>query len=256
MTRSTLLVVVLVLASPLLHAQEKVEIEKIARYLARGLDAVLILDYGHPDYDVRTAAGVAAFARYAAAAVQRYAGPRVRFEVWNEPNHPTYWGGAPDAAEYAALADGALSAIRAVAPGAVVSTGGLSYFDFPYLAQMLRLGAADAADAVALHAYETPEGLAEKWVQADRLIRDVLGEARPLWITEWGYTLGNAGAASRGDDPAFLDRQAHFVLVNMVFQARLSQRFDQAVAAFVHIVDPYAGRDLSDAAEQVEPMIR
>lgn len=35
MTRSTLLVVVLVLASPLLHAQEKVEIEKIARYLAR-----------------------------------------------------------------------------------------------------------------------------------------------------------------------------------------------------------------------------
>ncbi len=183
----------------------------VADILGRGLDAVLILDYGHPAHDVRAPAGVSAFARYAAEAARRYAGPRVRFEVWNEPNHPSFWGSEPDAGEYAALASAALDAIRAAAPDAMVSTGGLSYFDFPYLARMLRLGAADAADAIAVHAYELPEALSEKWVQADRLIRDVLGEGRPIWITEWGYSIGMDDGDALGADPAFQDRQAMLV---------------------------------------------
>ncbi|MCB1955293.1 MAG: cellulase family glycosylhydrolase, partial [Rhodocyclaceae bacterium] len=180
----------------------------VQEILARGLQLVLILDYGHPDHDVRGTAGMAAFARYAGQAAQRYAGERVRFEIWNEPDHPNFWGGAPSAAEYSALARATLAEIRAVAPDAMVSSGGLSYFDFPYLRAMLRLGAADAADAIAVHAYEQPEGLAEKWVMADRLIRDETGDRKPLWITEWGYSVDAAEAAGQGDEAGFLEWQA------------------------------------------------
>ncbi len=175
---------------------------------ARGLDLLLILDYGHADHDVRSAEGIAAFARYAAAAAARYASEHVAFEIWNEPNHPLYWGGAPDAGQYAALAGAALDAIRSAAPDAVVGTGGLSYFDFPYLKAMLEAGAADLADAVGLHAYEKPEGLAEKWVMAERLIRDKTDLPLPIWLTEWGYSIGTMDLGGDAADPAFLARQA------------------------------------------------
>ncbi|MCB1894981.1 MAG: cellulase family glycosylhydrolase [Zoogloeaceae bacterium] len=175
---------------------------------ARGLRVLLILDYGHPDHDFRTAEGIAAYARFAAAAAQRYAGDDVAFEIWNEPDHASYWAGAPNARQYAALASAAMSAMRSVAPDAVISTGGLSYFDLPYLTEMLAAGAADLADAVAIHAYGRPEALPANWVTADRLIRDQLGAQLPIWLTEWGFSLGMAGLGEDGSDPEFLDRQA------------------------------------------------
>ena len=175
---------------------------------ARGLRVLLILDYGHPDHDFRTAEGVSAYARFAAAAAQRYAADDVAFEIWNEPDHENYWAGAPDAGQYAALATAAMSAMRSVAPDAVISTGGLSYFDLPYLTEMLASGAADRADAVAIHAYGRPEALPGNWVAADRLIRDLLGVRLPIWLTEWGFSLGMVGLGEDGSDPGFLDRQA------------------------------------------------
>ncbi|MCB1915698.1 MAG: cellulase family glycosylhydrolase [Rhodocyclaceae bacterium] len=193
---------------------------------ARGLRMLLILDYGHPDYDFRSADGIAAFSRFAAAAAQRYAAADVAFEIWNEPDHANYWAGAPDAGEYAALASAAMSAMRARVPDAVISTGGLSYFDFPYLEAMLKSGAADLADAVGVHAYDSPELLAGKWVTAGRLIQEELGTALPIWLTEWGFSLGMAGLGADGAHPDFLARQAQLaarsLLVHWALGAEVS----------------------------------
>jgi hypothetical protein len=69
----------------------------------------------------------AAFAAFAGSAVERF-GPRgVRnWEVWNEPNLGLFWSPQPEPASYAALLAPTYDAIKAVDPGAVVITGGLS----------------------------------------------------------------------------------------------------------------------------------
>jgi len=53
----------------------------------------------------------AAFAAFSGAAARHFRG-RAAWEVWNEPNVPRYWMGAPDALCYVALARDAAAAIR------------------------------------------------------------------------------------------------------------------------------------------------
>ena len=74
---------------------------------ARGMGALLILDYGHPDHGgkvPRTAEDIAAFGRFAEAAARRFKGRDVRYEIWNEPNIVQFWPPGPNAREYAATA--------------------------------------------------------------------------------------------------------------------------------------------------------
>ena len=210
---------------------------------ARGLRMLLILDYGHPDHDFRSAEGVAAFARFAAEATRRYAAGDVAFEVWNEPDHESFWAGAPDAGQYGTLAAAAMAAMREAVPDAVISTGGLSHFDFAYLTDMLEAGAADLADAVAIHAYDSPESLAERWVATDRLLREELGASLPIWLTEWGFSLGMVGLGDDGSEPEFLDRQARLVSRSLLVHWALGAEVSIAYKLYSRGDDPLSVED-------------
>ena len=72
------------------------------------------------------------YARFVAEAVRRYksggpAGTRIRaWEIWNEPNNPPFWAGAPDARAYVDLLRHAYFAVNSVDAHAIVVSGGLA----------------------------------------------------------------------------------------------------------------------------------
>ena len=141
----------------------------------------------------------------------------VALEVWNEPNLRAYWNTllGPDPAWYAELFRVATDAVGAVDPSMPVLVAGLapvahdiwlanlsvrtflSRF-YPHAASALR-----PVDGLSLHPYPGRYELtAEKLAQPDsdfsnylsavrevRDARDPLGTARPLWVTEIGWTM-------------------------------------------------------------------
>ena len=160
----------------------------------------------------RTATGLAAWRRFAAAAARRW--PRaVAIEVWNEPNLRSFWT-TPEGADPSYYADVLCSAYRGVktsVPRMTVLLGGLanpptdeargevSLTDF--LDALYRRGAARrCADAVSLHPYPAqrrPDGPGAPFLTHLAQARAVMARhgdtGRRLWVTEFGYFTGAAG---------------------------------------------------------------
>ena len=158
---------------------------------ARGMGAMWILDYGHPQHGggpPRTPDDVAAFARFAEAAATHFQGHNVRYEVWNEPDVERFWQPAPNAREYAALLRGASNAIHRVNPAAPVASGGLARMDLPFLAGAITAAGAVDLTAAGVHPYRraAPETLADELALFRRVLAGA-GRNLEIWDTEWGY---------------------------------------------------------------------
>jgi hypothetical protein len=165
---------------------------------ARQMRAVLILDYGHPAYENGQAptlpATRQAFARWVAAAVQRYQGRGVIWEMWNEPNLADFWKPRASAQDYILLAREVGAAIRATAPSETFIGPAVSGFDLAFLEACFRGGLLEYWDAVSVHPYRgsAPETVAEDFRNLQRLIRRYAPPGReiPVFSGEWGYTDG------------------------------------------------------------------
>jgi hypothetical protein len=76
----------------------------VAAMAQRGIRIIFILDYGNPHYDYGFAPhspeARAAFVRFAAAAVRRYQGKGIIWEIWNEPNLDHFWAPQADVERY------------------------------------------------------------------------------------------------------------------------------------------------------------
>ena len=112
------------------------------------------------------------FATFAQAAVQHFAtpqggasGPAIQtWEIWNEPNNPTFWTTGADPVAYTALLIDAYNAIKAVDPGATVITGGTApastgggwMAPVDFLEGIYSAGGGGHFDAVACHPYNWP----------------------------------------------------------------------------------------------------
>jgi hypothetical protein len=169
---------------------------------SRGMGALWILDYGHPNHGgstPRTAEDVAAFARFAGAAANHFKGRNVRYEIWNEPNTETFWKPFPNPAEYAALLGEAAAAIRRADPSAKVSSGGVGKIDLAFLSRAVGSATAANLSAIGIHPYRTsaPEAVAPEMGIAREWIRRAFGEGMEIWDTEWGYS----SAAGTEDGP-------------------------------------------------------
>jgi polysaccharide biosynthesis protein PslG len=159
------------------------------------------------------------FARFAAALAERYDGdgykdapgsPRVAaWEIWNEPNLPSYWRPRPDPAAYAALLASTYAAVKRAAPHVTVVSGGLSpaggrFAPTRFLAAMYLAGAHGTFDALGFHPYSYPV-LPTKvaswnaWQQMFRAfpnvgqpdsLRSLMvangDQAKKIWVTEYG----------------------------------------------------------------------
>lgn len=151
----------------------------------------------------------ATFADFAGAAVRRYAPLGVRhWEVWNEPNIVQFWKPNPDPEAYSRLLVEASSAIRAADEQAVVITAGLApaadeadgRYISPrtFLTRLYATGAGSSFDAVGMHPYAFPYGvaLAADYNQFQSMPKTYAvmvanGDGRKkIWATEFGAPTG------------------------------------------------------------------
>ncbi len=183
---------------------------------AHDLQWLPILDYSAPwaqsvpGQDHSAPLSPADFAAWAGALAARYgpggafwrAHPRLKalpvdtYEVWNEPDNPTFWVPEPDASYYANLYLRTRDAIAATDAGARVIVGGLTN-PRTFLPAMLqaRPDLAGHIDGVAIHPYGANPFVVLASVHTARRVLDSLGMSGvPLYVTEFGWTTQPAGA--------------------------------------------------------------
>lgn len=173
-------------------------VASLERYRIR---ALFILCYGNRLYDgglaPHTETGRAAFARWAAAAVARYRGRGYLWEIWNEPNHRSFWKPQPNVANYVALARAVGRAVRAAAPGERLIGPATSEIDVEFLEACLRGGVLDDWWAVSVHPYRQsdPETVLPEYGRLRDLIRRYAPQGRevPILSGEWGYSVAWGG---------------------------------------------------------------
>ena len=194
-----------------------------------GLRAMLILDYHNRFYDdglsPYTDEGRAAFARWAAAAVAKFKGRGVMWEMYNEPNI-SFWKPRPNPPDYIKLAIEVGKAIRATAPDELYVGPATSKIDMPFLEACFKAGLLDYWDAVTVHPYRRtePETVVPEYVKLRRAIERhaPAGKHIPIISGEWGYSV----AWQHFD----ADRQARYLarqwLVNLSQSVPLSIWYD------------------------------
>ncbi len=160
-----------------------------------GIRALFILDYSNRFYDDGLSPcsdeGRAAFARWAAAAVQRFRGRGILWEMYNEPNI-SFWKPKPDAEQYVKLALAVGQAIRQVAPGELYIGPATSQVDLKFLEKCFQAGLLEYWSAVSVHPYrqQPPETAAADYARLRRMIAQYApaGKRIPILSGEWGYS--------------------------------------------------------------------
>jgi hypothetical protein len=207
--------------------------------------AVLILDYTNPLYDQNYSPynedGRTAFANWAAAAATHFAGRRVIWEMYNEPDltwtQPSGADGSR-AENYAKLALAVGRSLRAATPKEIYVGPALSYLmHLPFLEASLKMGLLDYWSGVTIHPYrqcppETIEtgmcvnGSAPKTTYAEiqSMIEKYLppGKTVPLLSGEWGYST-YWGCCDEETTAKFLPRE---LLTNLANHVPLSIWYD------------------------------
>jgi hypothetical protein len=152
---------------------------------------------------------------YITAVAQRYKGRIRYYEIWNEPNDPTYYTGSVD--ELAELTKEAYTIIKSVDPGNTILSP--AAYATGYLDQLLQAGIASYVDMIAYHFYETPPELAAADIANVNLVMAAHGaSAIPVWATEGAS--GNNATAPEDLAAAYLVRK---YLIHLAFG---SIRFD------------------------------
>lgn len=169
-------------------------IQNVDITLANGIDPLIILDYGNPNYDNGmapfTEEGRAAFARYCSAVVSKFKGKIKYFEIWNEPNIPGFWKPEPNPKDYVLLLKAAYIACKTANPNCVILGGATSGVDTTFLETVFQTGGLQYMDMLSLHPYTgvSPEEnhLIGK-LNAARKLTEKYGKPLRIWITEVGY---------------------------------------------------------------------
>lgn len=148
------------------------------------------------------------FAEFARQFALRYAGSIGVYQVWDEPNLFTAWGGLPPSpVQYLALLEAGAGAIRSAQPRAVILPAGLApttednrdnISDLRFLDDLYRLGLTGAVSAVAAKPYGFDFSPDDRTVRDDTLnfsrvvaLREIMerhgDHTAPLWATNWGW---------------------------------------------------------------------
>ncbi|MGC8834295.1 MAG: beta-galactosidase [Armatimonadota bacterium] len=164
-------------------------------YTQHGVQALPILCYssawsgGTPPIEPEERAR---FAEFVYRTVRRYKGRITAWEIWNEPNIPTFWKPQPSAEAYSLLLREAYSAAKTADPTCTVVGGATSMADMNYIQDLHRFGAWNSMDVLSIHPYSMG-GTAHQ--QRLETILDIVQEMnratkrpKPLWITEIGWT--------------------------------------------------------------------
>ena len=162
----------------------------------RGIRILYILDYGNTLYEkgrsVRTQAGREAFAHFAEAAAERYAGKGILWEIWNEPNIKHFWDSQPSAEDYCKLVEMTAPHIKKADPNGLVVAGATSQIPFEWLEDCFKRGLLEWIDVLSVHPYRSqpPETVVADYAELRRLVGRYMPGAKqmPIISGEWGYS--------------------------------------------------------------------
>ena len=171
----------------------------------RGIGMIYVLSYSNKLYEsnmsVVTDKGRKAFAAFARAAVNRYKGKGVLWEIWNEPNIEIFWKPEPNAAEYCRLVETTAEAIKQADPSAIVLGPSISGWHerpwFEWLEESFKNGLLEWVDALTVHPYrrkaEPPENLIAEYAKIRKLVSKYVpkGKDMPVLCGECGYSMAN-----------------------------------------------------------------
>lgn len=136
----------------------------------------------------------------------RYKGRIHNYEIWNEPNDPTFFSGTP--AKMFELATEAYKILKQVDPSVTVLSpaateqGGLAWLD-----QYLAAGGGTVADVIAYHLYvhpNPPENMLSLLTQVKSITAQHGQSLKPIWDTETGWH--SPAAFTPIDEAAFVVR--------------------------------------------------
>lgn len=125
--------------------------------------------------------------------VSHYKGRVKYWEMVNEPNHLSFWGGLkPNAKEYATLLKKIYPAIKRGDSNTTAVLGGMAGVPIAYLEEVFEEGIADCFDVMNVHPYDwrgVPEdSMPEKIASLRTLMKKYGVEHKPIWFSEIGHT--------------------------------------------------------------------
>ncbi len=170
-----------------------------AACLERNIRILYILDYSNPLYEpkrsVRSDTGRAAFASFAEAAVKRYGGRGIIWEIWNEPNGSVFWQPQSNAGEYCQLVETTVPRLRRADSTALIIAPAASGIPMNWLEECFNRGMLYWVDGISVHPYrkQAPETVIADYAALRELIRRYApgGREIPIISGEWGYSLIN-----------------------------------------------------------------
>lgn len=168
--------------------------------IAKGMKVLVVLDYGNSLYTAdgndtpHTPAQYAAFANYAAAVANHFAGRVDHFEIWNEWNGGLGNANRYGADVYANLLKAAHDAIKGVNANATIIGCSTSTVDGGFINNTLAAGGYNYMEGVSIHPY-TPPASGEVgnpgWYTIASAMDTVnnlfipRGGAKPVWFRRW-----------------------------------------------------------------------
>lgn len=214
--------------------------------LAKELDLTVVVTlfsgnklYGEDKGGVTTPEGRAGFAKFAAAAAEKYKGEKVIFEIWNEPNVRTFWrkdgthNSDPFATEYTDLVKAVMPEMLAADPNAFVVAGSVSNYwqpSYEWTEMCFKKGILKTGiKGWSVHPYgvKTPE----EFAIGHKITRDLLSKYgspdMPMLDTERGFSVKETAEGwSGGSKEKTLEFQAwHIVrqyMADMMADVRLT----------------------------------
>ncbi len=196
-------------------------IDNVNYYCADGSEIIFILDYGNEFYDdggsPYTEEGLEGYCNYCRHTAETFKGIVKKYEIWNEYNLGMGKSSC-DPETYTWMLKAAYKTLKEVDPEIIVTAGVTCGTQPEWLRRMLEAGAYDYFDKFSIHPYcsitdsaAADEGQAgtEANVQSCIDVIKEYGPAKPVWISEMGWTCASADT--------YVDREEQAALIARLF---------------------------------------
>jgi hypothetical protein len=151
---------------------------------------------------------MADYASFVGMLAGRYASrPGMVWEIWNEQNDPNFWTTGPNAAQYTSMLTSAYRSIKASDPDATVLVGGILFNNIAFLDGIYAAGGGNSFDGIAIHPYtvnRAPGDTSSPYYAFASSVPQFQAElarhgqaAKPIWVTEFGWSTAKVADATR-----------------------------------------------------------